>query len=278
MGEAGKRDGLSLVAESSGRRMTRSTNDDSSVVIRDSTKRHVIDEFRKLAAGLVAHDLRSPLTAMRLSTQMLIEDGDLPATAVRKIRGILQNVDKMAHMVEQLLLYTQAEFGGGLPLERGQTDLEEVCRAARSEVQAAHPESEIHFEAEGDCSGVWDRATLAEVAGNLVENAVKYGQPGQPIHLVARDEGDHVALEVRNIGPPIPTELLPVIFEPFRRARNPGRSGERGFGLGLYITKEIVAAHGGKIEVRSLEGTGTTFTVRLPRGAAVHPAPDPSQM
>jgi PAS domain S-box-containing protein len=242
-------------------------------VIRDMTRRHQIDEFRRLAAGVIAHDLRSPLSAIKLSSQILIEGGSLPATAARKIQAIVGKVDRMAHMVEQLLLYTQAEFGGGFPLDRARTDLEEVCRSVLSEVQAAHPNCEIHFEAEGDCCGVWDRGKLTEVACNLVENAVKYGQPGQPIHLVARDEGDQVTLQIHNLGPPIPTELLQVIFEPFRRGEKQGRSLEGSFGLGLYIAREIVVAHGGKIDVRSLEATGTTFTVKLPRGVAAHPAP-----
>jgi signal transduction histidine kinase len=109
---------------------------------------------------------------------------------------------------------------------------------------------------------------LTEVASNLVGNAVKHGQPGRPIYVRVRDEGDQVSLRVHNLGPPIPPGLLPLVFEPFRRSET-----QDGFGLGLYIVKEIIAAHGGTVEVRSSASAGTTFTVRLPRGASAHPSP-----
>jgi signal transduction histidine kinase len=240
-------------------------------VLHDTTRLHRFDEFRKLAAGIVAHDLRSPLSTIKLTGQMLIEEG-LPPRALQMVQTIVRRVDSMVKMVEQLLLYTQAQFGGGVSLDREYTDLEDLCRDAISDVQASWPVAEIHFEARGDCRGVWDRIRLTEVASNLVGNAVKHGQPGQPIYVLARDEGDQVSLQVRNLGPPIPTGLLPVLFEPFRRTERQHRSGEDSFGLGLYIVKEIVAAHGGRVEVSSSEKAGTTFTVRLPRGAAAHPS------
>jgi PAS domain S-box-containing protein len=241
-------------------------------VLRDATRRHRADEFRKLSAGIVAHDLRSPLTAIKLTGQMLLEREDLPDGALQKIRFMVRRVDKVVNMLEWLLLYTQAEFGGGLRLDKGPTDLEQVCRDAISDVQASHPETGIHFQADGNCRGIWDRARLTVVISNLVGNAVKHGQPGQPIIIFARDEGDQVALHVHNAGPPIPTELLPEIFEPFRRAGKQRGSTEGSFGLGLYIVREIVAAHGGTIEVSSSAAGGTTFVVHLPRGAAAHPA------
>jgi signal transduction histidine kinase len=241
-------------------------------VLRDTTRRHHADEFRKLAAGIIAHDLRAPLSVIKLTGQTLIEREALPERAVQKVQLVVRKVDKMVDMLQRLLLYTQAEFGDGLSLEKRVTDLEQVCRDAISEFQVSHPDSEIDFEANGDCRGLWDRARLSEVASNLVGNAVKHGQPGQPIYVLARDEGEQVSLRVHNLGPPIPRELMPVIFEPFRRAEKQ-RGSEGSFGLGLYIVREIVAAHGGTIEVSSSAAGGTTFIVRLPRGAGApaHP-------
>jgi signal transduction histidine kinase len=177
----------------------------------------------------------------------------------------------MVKMGERLLLYSQAQFGGGLSLEKEFTDLEQICCDAIGDVQGSHPDCQIRFEVEGDCRGLWDGTRLAEVASNLVGNAVKHGEPGQPIHVVARGEGEQVTLRVHNLGPPIPTELIPTIFEPFHHSQEQPGSGEDGFGLGLYIVKEIVAAHGGTVDVSSSAETGTTFIVRLPRGAGVHP-------
>jgi PAS domain S-box-containing protein len=236
-------------------------------VLRDSTKHHQADEFRKLAAGVIAHDLRSPLSAIKLASQLLIDREALPASVGYKVEVVVRAVDRMVNMAERLLLYSQAQFGGGLSLETGSTDLEQICRDAIGDVQISHPDRQIHFEAGGDCRGMWDRTRLAEVVSNLIENAVRYGQPGQPIHVVARDEGDQVALHVHNLGPPIPTASIPALFEPFRRAQKHRASGEDSFGLGLYIVREIVAAHGGTIEVSSSATAGTTFSVHLPRDA-----------
>jgi PAS domain S-box-containing protein len=243
-------------------------------VLHDTTKLHRFDEFRKLAAGIIAHDMRSPLSTIKLTSQMLIEREGLPQKALQKVQTIVRKVDTMAKMVERLLLYTQAQFGGGVSLDKEFVDLERVCQDALGDAQSSRPDAVIQIKTEGNCWGVWDRIRLTEVASNLVGNAVKYGQPGQPIHVLARDEGDQVSLHVHNLGPPIPTEWLPVIFDPFRRRTDGQRSSsEGGFGLGLYIVKEIVAAHGGIVEVISSAAAGTTFTVRLPRGATAHPSP-----
>jgi PAS domain S-box-containing protein len=242
-------------------------------VLHDTTELHRFDEFRKLAAGIIAHDLRAPLSTIKLTSQLLIESEGLPQEGPQMVQTILRKVDSMAKMVDRLLLYTQAQFGGGVSLDREFADLEHVCQDAIGDVQASCPDAEIHFQTEGNCWGVWDRVRLTEVASNLVGNAVKHGQPGQPIYVLARDEGDQVSLHVHNLGPPIPTGLLPVIFEPFRRTERHHSSSEGSFGLGLYIVKEIVAAHGGTVEVSSSEAAGTRFTVRLPRGAAAHPSP-----
>jgi PAS domain S-box-containing protein len=239
-------------------------------VLRETTRRHQADEFRKLAAGVIAHDLRSPLSAIKLASQS-IEREALPASTARKVQIVVRTVDRMVDMGERLLDYSQAQFGGGLSLERGFTDLEEICADAIGDIQMSHPGREIDFEAEGDCGGVWDRTRLVEVVSNLVGNAVKHGEPGQPVFVVARDEGDQVALRVHNLGPPIPTELIPTLFEPFRHGQRQPGSGQDSFGLGLYIVREIVAAHGGTVEVSSSAAAGTTFIVRLPRGVGAHP-------
>ncbi|MGQ0508020.1 MAG: sensor histidine kinase, partial [Myxococcaceae bacterium] len=113
----------------------------------------------------------------------------------------------------------------------------------------------------------WDADRLAQVVANLVLNAVKYGDRDHPIHVRAWDEEGEQMMTVHNRGEPIPPSLLPHVFEPFRRGafrQNAERRGG-GMGLGLYIVRETVRAHGGSIQVISSEHEGTRFTVRLPR-------------
>jgi phosphoserine phosphatase RsbU/P len=144
-----------------------------------------------------------------------------------------------------------------------------VCSEIIDATRIASAEREVALKVDGDTRGVWDRTRLSQVVSNLVGNTIKHGPAGEPIDVIVRGDGDHVVLSVHNGGAPIPADLLPVLFAPFSRADRTDRSpgAQKSYGLGLYISREIVVAHGGTIEVRSSTTQGTTFTVRLPRGA-----------
>jgi signal transduction histidine kinase len=151
-------------------------------------------------------------------------------------------------------------LGGGFELELTPTDLGSVCREIAEELRLSTA-VEIHETHEGDVRGVWDSDRLTEVVSNIAGNAVSHAAPGTPVLIHVYDDGDAVGAEITNQGKCIPSELLPVIFEPFR-----GSGAERvgHLGLGLYIANEIALSHGGSIAVRSAGGF-TTFTLRLPR-------------
>lgn len=236
-------------------------------VVRDVTERHRYDEFRQLLPGILAHDLRSPLSIITLASRMILESATLPANGVRYAEATLRATAQIASMAQQLLEFTQARFGGGLPLDRTPVDLGEVCREAVFDARFTSPDSEVRFDVEGELHGRWDRTRLREVTSNLLGNATKYRAPGTPIQVAVRGESDHVVLTVHNHCAPIPAEMLPVLFDPFRYGDTAQR-GPKSYGLGLYISREIVVAHGGTIDVSSSREAGTTFTVRLPRGTA----------
>jgi signal transduction histidine kinase len=116
---------------------------------------------------------------------------------------------------------------------------------------------------------VWDRDRLEQVLSNLIGNALAYGDPATPVTIDARAEGGQVTIVVHNHGPPISEALQAKLFDPFRRGERESRtSNTDGLGLGLYITNEIVRAHGGTISVRSNAADGTTFCVTLPHNPA----------
>jgi signal transduction histidine kinase len=133
------------------------------------------------------------------------------------------------------------------------------------EVQASFPERDLVVTAQGNGQGAWDADRMAQVVTNLVSNALKYSPPDTPVSVRTRGDGDQVELEVHNEGAPIPPEALGRLFQPMQRASSQGDTAGRSVGLGLYIVDRIVQAHGGTIAVKSTEGEGTTFTVRLPR-------------
>jgi hypothetical protein len=123
------------------------------------------------------------------------------------------------------------------------------------------------LDVEGDLSGEWDPGRLRQVLSNLIGNAIQHGGTDSEVALTARAEGPDVLLEVRNGGAIIPPDLLPTIFDPLVRGASAGSPPRRpgSIGLGLYIVREIVDAHGGAVTVQSTAAEGTTFTARLPR-------------
>jgi signal transduction histidine kinase len=227
---------------------------------------------RKLAAlererflGIVGHDLKNPLGAIKLTAAALQKRVSDPALS-SGLRRIGSSADRMERLIRQLLELARARSGSGIPVVRRPSDLARVARQVIEEIEAAHPGGSIALAVEGDVSGDWDPDRVAEVLSNLVGNAVQHGEGAVDVRLSG--EGDDVVAAVHNGGRAIPTAILPSLFDPFRRGDDRGPSRSPGVGLGLFISREIVRAHGGGIEVRSSDADGTTLTVRLPRAAA----------
>jgi sigma-B regulation protein RsbU (phosphoserine phosphatase) len=233
--------------------------------MRDEEERKRRAEFEKQLIGIVSHDLRNPLNAISLSAKGLLERTDVDASTLRSAARIQRSADRAARLVKDLLDFTKVQLGGGFELARRPADLHAIVREAVEEARAAFLDRSIELCAEGDARGDFDQARLAQVLGNLLSNAIQYSPPGTAVRVTSRGETETVALEVHNRGDPIPLDVLSSLFEPFIRRGGQGGTAAAGVGLGLYIARSIVEAHGGRIEVRSSLGEGTTFTVRLPR-------------
>jgi signal transduction histidine kinase len=169
-------------------------------------------------------------------------------------------------MIEQILDLTRSRLGGGLEINRESMDLRPTISAIIDELRAAHPSRAIELRSPPAAVGTWDRDRLEQVFSNLVGNAIHYGDPQRPVTIEVQDEGREVVVAVHNDGPPIPEALSAELFSPFRRGERDSKTTETaGLGLGLYISHELIVAHGGDIDVRSTAAEGTTFRVRLPR-------------
>ncbi|OJH41299.1 PAS domain-containing sensor histidine kinase [Cystobacter ferrugineus] len=226
-------------------------------------------EFRERFLGIVGHDLRNPLGAIDLSARVLDRSGHLDESEHRMVGRIRASTERMARMIGELLDFTRGRLGGGMPVQPRVADLAAICREAVEEARMSMPGARVCLRVRGHGAGEWDAGRLSQVISNLVSNAVHYSPEGKPVRVTLRGESvEDVVLTVHNHGPPIPAELLPVLFEPFRRGPGTGPSNRDGLGLGLYIVRQIVLAHGGQLDVSSSADKGTTFTVRLPR---IHP-------
>ncbi|HYO58023.1 HAMP domain-containing sensor histidine kinase, partial [Archangium sp.] len=182
----------------------------------------------------------------------------------KTIRRIAAATDRASGMIRDLLDFTQARVGGGIPIHPRPLDFHEHVRRVVEEVRLAWPGRRIDFQASGDGRSEGDEGRLAQVVTNLVGNALQHSPPGTPVWVSTWSEASSLLFEVHNEGPPISAELLPKLFEPYRQGPEAG-AGRGSLGLGLYITRQIVLGHGGTLEVHSTEADGTTFTVRLPR-------------
>jgi PAS domain S-box-containing protein len=229
-------------------------------------------EFEQQLIGIVSHDLRNPIHAITLAAHALLRQEELDARATRASSRILSSAERAARMIRDLLDFTQARLGGGISLERRSTDLRQLVHQVLDEVGVAWPERHLQVSQRGCTTGEWDSDRMAQVVSNLVTNALKYSPQDTPVRVELRTESDSVELAVHNEGPPIPPDVLPRLFEPLQRGTPQVDRASRSIGLGLYIVKHLVEAHGGTVAAHSEQGLGTTFTVRLPRtpGALAH--------
>jgi PAS domain S-box-containing protein len=218
-------------------------------------------EFREMFIGMLGHDLRNPLASIVMSAARLLRSNELNAKDAEVATIIIRASQRMHRMITQLLEFTRARLGGGFQIEAKPIDLRAICGHVIEEFDAS-----IELEVEGDVTSTWDEDRLSEVLSNLVGNAIEHARPGTAVTVKAYADGPQVVVEIVNQGEPIPADLLPFIFQPFRRARRARRpSRENGnLGLGLYIAHQIAFSHGGTLDARSADGR-TAFVMRLPR-------------
>jgi len=232
----------------------------------------VRDEFLSIAS----HELRTPLTALQAHLQGLLRslhrtEGPVDRERLEdKLGTALRQTRRLGKLVGELLDVARIT-AGQLQVEREPFDLAELAAeiAERFRAEALRAGCEIAVRANAGVTGRWDRHQMEQVITNLLSNAVKYGA-GQPVDLEVGLRGDVATLTVRDRGIGIPPEAQARIFGRFERASSERHYG--GLGLGLYITREIVNAHGGRIAVRSEPGHGSAFEVELPREP---PSPTP---
>lgn len=229
-----------------------------------------VEQARNLLLGMLGHDMRTPLntivtTASYLATLNAGEEVSLAAERMMRGGASIQA------LLDDLVDFNRTKLGLGIKVVPSDIDLAAEVENELEQLRAAHPNRRIDLAVTGETRGRWDGARLKQVLRNLVTNAIQYGSPDSPIRVALRGEEAEVWLEVTNSGSQIKPSVLRQMFDPLKRGTTEDelRDASGGLGLGLFIVREIVHAHGGDSEVRRT-GEETTFAMRLPRrhGAA----------
>jgi signal transduction histidine kinase len=222
---------------------------------------------REEMVAIVSHDLRNPLATVELASTLALQSGDNPAKVERHLQAIHRAAGRMRDLLRDLLDTASIQVGR-LTIERTPEQASNLMdEVVDGWVELARAKS-IELESHCDVRSVMvecDRARIIQALGNLIGNAIKFSSEGDKVIVCARVDGSDIQIDISDSGPGISPQDLERIFEPYWSSK---RTRVAGTGLGLYICKGIVEAHGGTIAVDSQLGRGTRFTVRLPQLAS----------
>ena len=228
----------------------------------------MVKRSQDLFLAILGHDLRNPLGAIIMAANVIKSATDIDSRYTAVAARIFHSGHRMNTLVNDLIDYTRTHLGSILPIKPTQTNIALICQGTVDELRIANPGRTIEFDASGDMEGLWDGGRIAQVFSNLIGNALQHGTRSTPVVVNIKSDKNHVLATVHNKGKPIEPEKIHALFEPLVRLADQGETdypSETSLGIGLYIAREIVRAHGGTIKVESSIDAGTDFRVHLPR-------------
>jgi signal transduction histidine kinase len=235
-----------------------------------------LEHSKEMFLAILGHDLRTPLGAVIMSAEFMLETKELQEPHLSLTRRIGSSSRRMERLIGDLLDFTRSRLGGGIPIDRATMSMDKAVHDVIDEISAAHPTRSFKIDARTGQHGEWDCARISQALTNIVVNAIEHGAAGTVITATVEGEEMETCVAVHNRGTLISPERLNGIFNPMKKS-DTGSTGSNGsqanLGLGLYIAERIVHAHNGRIDVASSEADGTTFTMRLPRVGSSPDAP-----
>ena len=227
----------------------------------------MIDRSRDLFLGVLGHDLRNPIGAA-LMTARRMSSRDTPDSRQNMLAGqIALTMERATAILDDLLELTRSAFGSEIPLVRTPMRMEDLGAQLVDEMRMLSNGRRIEISTQGDTQGEWDKVRLGQVFSNLIGNALQHSPGDSAITVMITGHADRVSIAVHNDGDPIPPDRQKTIFQSLtsgNHGRSPG-TGSTNLGLGLFIARKIVAAHGGTISLDSAHDRGTTFIAVLPK-------------
>ena len=220
-------------------------------------------QYRDRFIGILGHDLRNPINAIVMAAHVLAKQQPENEQQHKVVASILRSARRLEGMSRDILDFARGRLGSPMPLTIVKGNVGVVVGEVVDEVRLASPGSVIDFEASGLVDTEFDGERLKQMVSNLLINAIQHGD-SKNVKVAVQSDESCVVIQVHNEGPVIPEALLPTLFDPLTRR---GSTRPDSTGLGLFIVREIVAAHGGTIVVNSSRQAGTTFVVRLPHGS-----------
>jgi len=218
--------------------------------------------FAEQMVGIVSHDLRNPLSTIQMGAALLSR-GEATSNQLRVLGRVSRAAQRANRLITDLLDFTQARMGRGISILPQPMDLRATISDVVEELVMAYPGRRLVHRHEGASHCVGDSDRLSQLVGNLVSNAMAYGQTDGVVTVHSSVGQSTFTLAVHNMGTAIPAQIQPMLFRPMVRGAGDAHSGS-GVGLGLFIVAEIAKAHGGTVSLESSAEFGTTFSTVLP--------------
>jgi signal transduction histidine kinase len=221
-------------------------------------------EMREKFVATLTHDLLTPITAIKMSAQIIERNREIIEAVRVQVRRILNNVERADQMIQDLLDANRIRAGEKLPLYFERWDLNEIVQETVTNLITIYG-NRIVLRSSDSIFGVWDRNAIRRIIENLVGNAIKYGAAQKPVTVTLKDEHVDVKICVHNEGPALSAQQQKDMFDSYKRIHQTDGHAPKGWGLGLTLVKGVAEAHGGQIQVESSDIAGTTFCITLPK-------------
>ncbi|WP_229466578.1 ATP-binding protein [Pseudoduganella plicata] len=229
---------------------------------------YMVKQSQNMFLAILGHDLRNPLGTVVSGSTFLMQATDIASKYVLVATRMFNSAKRMSKLINDLIDFTRTHLGPGIPIRVKQCSVVEVCELVVNELRTFHPEQIIDLHVPPQLDAIFDESRIAQVLSNLIGNAIQYGQHDTAVTVRASGSDTDIVISVNNRGRTIPAEKLGSIFDPMVRIAasvSADYTERTSLGIGLFISREIVQSHGGRVEVTSSAQAGTTFTLTMPR-------------